>query len=297
MQLVRLFNSIKGLSRRHEKSVAYSLLYELFVRLYGFKYFRSIIKLIIRIKAPKRIDFVVGCYNSGTTIIKRVIGAHPDICISPVESDHLTNTISNIEYDMGPRAMVVNPYTVNNEHYIGTINRERYISDLRPWLMNGKIFLDKSISNTVRIDRLRRTFPGAKFVCVTRNVDGVVRGINKRSHPSGILRNILGKFEYPICLLQRQWIMFYSFVLDDYNKNSDDIYFVSYEKFLSSPVSQSKDIFSFIGLKPVELSYEDNILNVANKSLNIRQSKIEGVRYLCTRDDLVAEISKVKSRL
>ena len=292
-----MIRRLSKIAKRHGMPLHIGLVYEVFIRLYKIKYFRNIVKHLIKYKVPKRVDFVVGCYNSGTTIIKNVIASHPDVCTAPIEGDHLTSAINLNEFDIAPRAMVVHLFDIENERLNCKINRKNFLSDLRPWVLNGKVFLDKSISNTVRINKLRLAFPGAKFVCVTRNIDSVARGIIKRSHPSGLLRHILGKRDYPISLLIRQWVMFYSYVLCDYSRKRDDILFVSYERFLSSPVDETKNIFSFMNLEPIALSYKDNILNVADNSLNIWQTNTKCVRYLCTHHDLVTEINDIKSRL
>lgn len=289
------FNDLKI---RHNMSLMNSIAYELFIRLYKVWFLRLIFKALVNNNEPKRMDFVVGCYNSGTTIIKDVIAAHPDVCSAPIEGDQISDSINDNEYKIAPRAMVANVCKVLNERRTGEVNSDELISDLRPWIKKGKIFLEKSISNTVRIKNLRRAFPSSKYICVTRNVDGVVRGIKKRSKPEGILRDVLGSESYPDTLLIRQWIMLYSLVLKDYSDSYDDMHFVSYEMFLSNPVNETKKIFEFMGLNHIEVELEGEFLTIGQSSFHIRgQNSTKNMHAICSYNELLSEVENVKASL
>lgn len=289
---------LDSISRRHQMPLWKALPYELFIRAYQRPIFRKTVKCFFRENKPVNVSFVLGCYNSGTTVVKDAIALHPSIAIAPVEGDLLTDALDGYEKEASPRCMYVDAVHIINERKHKKLNAEQIISDWAPWIRPDKVFLEKSISNTIRINKLRLAFNGAKFVCVTRNVDGVVRGINRRSHPSGILSQILGGDKYPDKLLIRQWLMFYSLVLSDYDDKKADIYFVSYEKFLSSPLDEVEKIYAFMGLSPIELTYMDDFLAVRNKSLHIRSSdQNKNLKCICTKGDLLNEINEVKLKL
>lgn len=289
-----LGKKLTNIAERHKLPVFKAVLYELFIRLYTSKYFRGFVKYVIRVKQPRRIDFVVGCYNSGTTIIKDAIAAHPDICSAPIEGDQLTGAISDNESGFAPRAMMINVCNIAKDRESEPVDADLLVSDLRPWLKEDTVFLEKSISNTVRINRLRSSLPGSKFVCVTRAVDDVVNGIKKRSQPAGMLLDILGQNDYPDRILRRQWWMFYQLVLNDYDES--DVYFVSYERFLKEPDEQLLKIYKFLELDEVDVIYQDNILKVNNTSLLIKnQKQNERVEYLSSYSELKNAVNDIRA--
>lgn len=275
-----------------------ALLYELFIRFYQYSILRKILKHFFRHTKPLNTFFVLGCYNSGTTVIKDAIALHPDMSVAPVEGDLLTEAYSHYEVTGGARCMYADAIQIMHERKYTEINAEQAISDWRPWIHSDKFFLEKSISNTLRINSLRKAFSDTKFICVTRNVEGVVRGINKRSSPSGIFAHILGDNKYPTNLLIRQWLMFYSLVLNDLDNKKADIYFVSYEKFLSSPECEVTKMFTFLGLASTELDYENSTLCIGGRMLHLReQSHKKNIDYLDTTNKVMFEINKIKRKL
>jgi len=288
-----MINRLKKIATRHGLPVYLGVPYEVFIRLYAFSIFRSLVRVFISPKQPMRVDFVIGSYNSGTTIIKDAIAAHPSICSAPIEGDQLSGVISNNECGIAPRAMMVNVCEVVKDRRDNSVDTEKLISDLRPWLVKGKIFLEKSISNTIRINKLRSAFPGSKYICVTRSVDGVVKGIKKRSKPAGVLRQILAQDAYPDSILLKQWRMFYSLVIKDYQDS--DVHFVSYEKFLESPVEELQKIFEFMGLDEIDLAYSDDLLSVGDKALRIKgREKSNGINYLGSYAELLSAVEEVE---
>src|SRR5690554_6700863 len=103
-----MFMRLKKISERHKLSLVPALTYELFVRAYRNDLLRFLLKPYFEFLKPKGWIFVCGCYNSGTTIIKQVIGAHPDVAMTPIEGDCLTSYLSNFETGGWPRAMMAN---------------------------------------------------------------------------------------------------------------------------------------------------------------------------------------------
>lgn len=293
-----MFEKLNSISRRHKLPRCMALPYELFVRAYQRPVLRGLLKLFFRSRKPSNVFFILGCYNSGTTVIKEVVALHPSITIAPVEGDLITGSLDRFESGLSPRCMYVNAEQIIRERKYKKLNTEEIISDWRPWIRSDKIFLEKSISNTVRVNRLRLAFQGTKFVCVTRSVEGVVRGIKKKSFPTGILRKILGEPTYPDELLIRQWVMFYSLVLSDYDAEEADIYFVSYEKFLSSPLAEVKKIYAFMGLSSRGMIFGNDHLTLGGESLHIRRAaENQSAKYICTSGGLLTAINEVKSKL
>jgi len=243
---------------------------EAFVRLYRRRRFRALLRPLFPARQPRGVLFVLGCYNSGTTVVKNAIALHPDIAIAPVEGDRLTDALPTFEAGGWPRCLFGNRSEVMRERRYGEVSAGRFLSDLRPWIEPDRYFLEKSISNTVRIPLLRRAFPGTRFVCVVRGEAGVIHGIRRRSRPMALARRILGVDDYPEALLARQWRFFYSMVLDDMNAHSGDVLLCSYEKFIADPVGELGRLFAFLGLSPQPIELRGRMLHVGSRALAVR---------------------------
>lgn len=271
------FSRLARVSKRHNLPWYQALVVESFVRLYRRALFRRILRPFFRPKRPLGIFFVVGCYNSGTTVIKNAISLHPDVATAPIEGDRLTGALLPYETGGWPRCLFGNCHEVVTDRRHGKVDADLFWSDLRPWIDTHKYFLEKSISNTVRIPLLRKAFPGTRFICVVRDVEGVVQGIQRRSRPYGLARKILGASEYSHELLSRQWRFFYSLVLEDMSTEKD-IYFCSYEKFISEPDTEVAKLYEFLGLSPQPLAYRNSRLSVGERSLEIHSESTLGER-------------------
>lgn len=286
-----LFKKIESLALRHQMPPMKATLYELFIRLYERPLVRPLLRVFIPKKQPTKINFVMGCYNSGTTVVKKAIALHPDIAIAPVEGDLLTNALPSYEQGGWPRCMVAKCYDVMQERRYSSVDKENFISDLRPWIKNKKVFLEKSISNACRIPLLRNAFPKAKFVCVTREAEGVIQGIQRRSKPSKQAEILLASDQYPHELLLRQWVFFYSLLLKDYKERSDDIYICSYEKFIQEPEIELKKIYDFLELDSSSLSFKNNQLSIGKESLEIRTKESKSEIFIDNLKQLEANIA------
>lgn len=295
--IYRVYRKLNNLSHRHQVNVLYAIFVEMFVRLYAFSSFRILCKIIFRMKEPERYIYVVGCYNSGTTIVKDAIAMHSKVCTTPVETDNLTNAIDSFENGEWPRCVFGNCYSVIDSRQHGSFDKKQYMSDLRPWTRTGMTFLDKSISNTLRIPKLRTSFSNAKFICVVREPEGVVRGIQKRSLPGSVASEVLGSNCYPDELLMRQWVFFYQLVLNDYKDKPEDIYFCSYERFVREPESELTSMLGFLGLDSEPLSYQDGCLKLGECEILIRQPENDCSDYLTSAVRIREMLDIITSRL
>ena len=138
---------------------------ELFVRAWSNTYVRKLSNALYPDYEPPKWVFLVGCYNSGTTIVQKILNSHPEISGMPREGVRFTNVLSNLEEH--DHHMI---WAEDYAHYV-----EPAFSDLAAyrqikkdwacfWKQGDQAFLDKSIANTARIDWLSRVFPNAYFV-------------------------------------------------------------------------------------------------------------------------------------
>lgn len=259
------------IAQRHGMNICTAALYEIFIRGYRKKYIRWFYKILHSERNPAGVYFVLGCYNSGTTIIKDAIGLHPDVTTAPIEGDVLTAEFSTYEADGWSRCMYARVFDILESRKGEAINSKRVLSDWSPWIKRGKAFLEKSISHTVRIPHLRKAFRNTKFIYVTRDMDAVVAGIQRRSTPAPPAKLICGE-KYPDKLLQQQWRFFNEIVLLD-AKNHDDVLIISYEKFLSEPKKITEQMYTFLCLQKQELTFVDNFLRCGASEIFIKNTR------------------------
>ena len=281
------------IAQRHESNIISAFFYECYIRLYTFKYFRFLLKQLSKRNKPLNVYFVFGCYNSGTTIVKRAVGLHPDIAVAPVEGDVLTDEFNTFESGGWPRCMYSNSYEIEEDRKNTILDASRILSDWRPWLRANKFFVDKSISHSMRIPHLRSAFNKPQFIYVTRQLEGVVHGIQKRSKPHGPALLFCEK-EYSGQLLRRQWQYFHETVLKDIQDN-DDILIVSYERFLSDPKEITAQMHSFLGLKPKKILFTAGVLSCAGKKINVKNKKdsLNSASWLESETDLRNSIEAI----
>lgn len=263
-----LSSGIRKIAKRHGMPIYKAIGYELFIRSYRKCLLRFFLKLLFNKKKPLGWIFLVGCYNSGTTVLKNSIAAHPDVVTPPVEGDVLTTHLSQFEDGGWPRGMLANSYLINQHRQNDTIDANELESDWRPWIKTNRYYLEKSISLSVRIKLLRKAFPGCKFVCITRDPQAVIEGIGKRSVPGQQAQTITGSSQYSDKFLLNQWAYIYNLILEDSNDN--DTIFFSYEEFIASACDAVEELYRFLGLSNVPISYENNTLKIADSKILIR---------------------------
>ena len=60
-------------------------------------WFRSFLSKFYRPREPKKWLFLVGCYNSGTTLLRDILNEHPEIKGLPLEGVRLTGAFEDLE--------------------------------------------------------------------------------------------------------------------------------------------------------------------------------------------------------
>lgn len=238
-----------------------ALPYDAFVRAYHHAPLRGVLRLPFPRAQPAGWIFPVGCYNAGTTIIKDAILSHPDVVGMPVEGDTLTSALDSFEEGGFPRGMFANRDVIERTRSDGELDVERIIRDWAPWIRGGKQFLDKSISNSMRIPKLRSAFPGARFVCIVRSPAGVAAGIKKRSRPAH-------GGEYDDRFLRDQWKYFYETILAD--EDPSDTVFCSYESFIARPGETTVQLFRQLGLREVSIDDAEGGMSIDGRLLSVR---------------------------
>jgi Sulfotransferase family len=140
-------------------------------------------KLLRKFEKP---IFVVGCGNSGTTILWKTLLSHADLGGPLSEGQDLkdlprcmTHFLGRQTFRLFAHSRFKMAYRTTEKDYtprIGEHLAEVYADHLSP----GLRFIEKSPSNSMRVRFLQRVFPDAFFVLVVRNGIAVSEGIRRK---------------------------------------------------------------------------------------------------------------------
>jgi hypothetical protein len=133
------------------------------------------------IDMEQRMFFVLGAPRSGTTLLMRMLNVHPDIYTRP--EPHLLTPLAHLGYYAHPTKAPYDPFQAHQgaREYVGELpNGERdYLDALRAYTdtMYGRMleptgkrfFLDKTPAYSLVIPFLRKLYPNAVYIVLTRH--------------------------------------------------------------------------------------------------------------------------------
>jgi len=251
------------LALRHRSGRWAALLHEAHVRAYRIAAVRPVLRRFHAERTPERIVFVVGCYNSGTTLVRDLLRAHPDTSGPPVEGDQLTTEIGDLEDGGWPRGLFGNADTLVAAERTRAVDPSRLLRDWSPWIRSKAVLVEKSISNSLRMPALRDAFPGVRFVWVLRDPHEVADGIQRRSRPAS-------GGEYSRDFLLGQWEFINRAIAEAFTATDTTI--VAYGQLLETPIEVTHRLFSFLGLPDVEIREGENGMDVGGAPVPLRGS-------------------------
>lgn len=189
---------------------------------------------------PDKWLFLVGCYNSGTTLLDRLLARHPSISSLPDEGHFLTDQFTK-DYEVGlPRMWI-------DDEALFRLTEDDDGPDAtrikKEWGMRAgrirSVFLEKSPPNTPRVRWLQAHFRPAYFVSIVRNGYAVAEGISRKAEPQA------GAWPIEKCALQwRRSIE----ILEQDTPHIERLLWVRYEDLADNPQSVLDTIFEFVGL-------------------------------------------------
>ncbi|WP_298436722.1 sulfotransferase [uncultured Jannaschia sp.] len=202
----------------------------------------------MRSRDPDRWAFATGCYNSGTTIIARILAAHPGISALPIEGVNLTDAFPDLEAGGWQRMWHRNDVIAAAFSPDPAELARTAIRDWSPWCAPGTtVMLEKSIIHTRWMPLLDRAFPDARFIFILRNGLCACEGILRRARPSGRAATELGSDAYAPEEAARQWIASNAPLLGDAPAPSRMLV-VRYEAFVADPVRELRRILDHLDL-------------------------------------------------
>lgn len=237
--------------------------------------------------------FVVGCYNSGTTLLAQILGSHSRISDMNEEGVMLTNKLPRPE-DFLWRRMWAKCEEQMIHHAPTTASEAQIIK--RHWSHfydRSKDFLvEKSISNTLRLLFLQEYFQPAYFIHIVRNGYAVAEGIQRKAEimPGN---GLYDQRRYPLAMCAQQWARNMEIIERDRPliKNFLEI---SYEDLTGQPDRTLKKICGFLGIEPFPDSLitssfsvhrrEDVIRNMNDKSLSsLSANEVDAINQIASK--------------
>ena len=219
----------------------------------------------------KKWIFIVGCYNSGTTLLATILNGHSKISGLEDEGVMLTNQLSRPEDFLWRRMW----HKCEDKMRVELTNEvkvaERTKRDWSHFFDHSKeFFMEKSISNTPRIDFFERQFSPAYFIHIVRNGFAVSEGIRRKARVMEGNPHFKGDNEkYPLLLCAEQWRRSVELV-ESFKPSLKNFLEISYESLTEKPAETIKNVTDFLGVEELNDSFLQDQFVVHG-----RQNKIE----------------------
>lgn len=212
------------------------------------------------LRVPERLLVVTGCYNSGTTLLERILQGHPSLSGIPtaVEGDVMIREFKKAE-DFGWRRMWHRcEEQVRRTGCKPEIARS-VLRQWRWWIDPQLGFVEKSVCDMLRIDFLRQSFPAinipVQFVMIVRHPLPVVEGLLRRAAP---MPAVAAQFEnglYPPEMALAQWKASARVTVSEMDR--PDVHVIRYEDLCEEPLATLRGLLETVGLDPSAVSAVD----------------------------------------
>lgn len=220
------------------------------LRLYEHAPVRRTVGRLAAHRQPDRWAFIMGCYNSGTTLLWDLLGAHPEIGRLPKEGVQLTPELTRPEDHGWTRMWVRCEEHVSLPAEPDPEKARRLQRDWAPWWPRGaRVYIEKSIANVPRMRWFDRNFPGARFIGITRNGFCAAEGIQRRAAPRGAARQSYGAERYSIDMAGQQWVTANERMLE-HAESVGSFKLTSYEALMARPEEVLGELFTYLGCDP-----------------------------------------------
>lgn len=244
-----------------------------------------------RVPRPEKWVFIIGCYNSGTTLLADLMGRHPAISALPVEGVRLSDVWPLPETFAWNRMwmkcldeMRLDPDGPNAAALAERVKRQWSFSFARKPLL-----LEKSIANTPRMPFIQKHFAPAYFIYIVRNGYAVSEGLRRGAKPRQWGRNDYGD-QYPIGLCAEQWAWTDRIVTQD-RPDIEHLVEIRYEAFANQPRETLDTVTDFLGVEPFSDAVLAQSWRVHGVTSQIRDMNAEAIARLSEAD--IAEVRRV----
>jgi hypothetical protein len=126
--------------------------------------------------------FIIGCNNSGTTLLYEMLGLHSEITLLPHEGQYLTRLLPLPATAGCPRVWTERLDVFRLTEEDDGVDGDRLVFD---WVSQAerplrRLIAEKSPPNTLRSRWLQKVFPAAAFIAIVRSGYAVAEGVRRR---------------------------------------------------------------------------------------------------------------------
>lgn len=227
---------------------------------------------------PEKWVFVVGCYNSGTTLLTRLLGTHPAVGTLPREGQFCSDQLLTPLSQGLPRLWVKRPELFwMDEQTEPEADLQRL---KRQWgaLFNDPhrpVLLEKTPANAARTRWLQRHFENAHFIAIVRNGYAVAEGIARKTGCD-------------LATAARQWAYANQIMLRDFSKLRHKR-LITYETLTDGPDEVLAGLFDFLGLPPLPTKVTDQKWQIHEQQGPVRNLNAQSFAALSPADCRVIE--------
>ncbi|MEM7313039.1 MAG: sulfotransferase [Planctomycetota bacterium] len=285
---------VSAFLKRHGANVPKMAMWAGLRTLYRRESVRRLVRPFLKPRSTKKWIFVVGCYNSGTTITQAILSAHPDVRTLPWEGSLITSVLPDPEDKGWTRMWIKCPEYMEMPEMVDPKHVNQLLRDWSPWWgkRGEQAFLEKSITNTTRMEWLDAALSPAYFIGMTRNGYCVSEGIRRKATPRPWIAKDFGDV-YPLEMTARQWVVANQRLEQDAAK-VERYHGLRYEDLMADPIRHLSEVWSFLELDPPAMTLEGDKLTIEGQVIRISNSMNEKSIGSLSPQEL-AEISPVIS--
>jgi len=218
--------------------------------------------------------FLVGCYNSGTTLLAELLGQHPSISALSTEGHFITDQFIK-DYDIGlPRMWVEREdlFRLNEDDEGPDALRVK-----KEWAMRldlkKPVLLEKSPPNSAKMRWLQKHFENAHFIGIMRNGYAVSEGITRKADPKHLINS------WPIEMSAYQWKRSNEVMQQD-AEHLKKFMWITYEDLAGDTVETLNKITDFIGIDDFETFESDRQWSIHERDEQVRNMNDESISRL-----------------
>ena len=283
----KAINRLRKITWNGQRSYFVALFEESLSYLLRFEWFKKMAQVFVPVRRPENIVFLCGCFNSGTTILRDILGSHLTITKIPREGVVYTDHLSDYEVNEWARYWCDrNRIKLINSTDFSGLNADALLSDWRFWIPKKGWFLEKSIANLARMVELQSLFPEARFIIISREPLPVVEGITRRT--KALVDEPLDNYSDTMAV--EQWKVCKELV-DEQIGLLNHCHELTYENFVAQPALEINKILEFMDLSAIA-SDTDSGLRLGRVNWDIKDGNAKSIASMNA-----ARISEIKKEL
>lgn len=233
--------------------------------------------------------FLVGCYNSGTTLLAELLGHHPSISALPTEGHFITDQFVK-DYEIGlPRMWVEREDLFRlNENDTGPDP----VRIKKEWAMRldcrKTVLLEKSPPNSAKTRWLQEHFENAHFIGIIRDAYAVSEGITRKADPKHLIKS------WPIEMSAHQWMRSNEILLQD-AEHLKQFMWIRYEDLTENTGKSLNKICKFLNISKFDDFEAGRNWSIHERNEQVRNMNQESIKRLSNNE--IECITKVAGKM